>query len=580
MRSRNNDAKRAFLPVHSDTKSDHKTDCGEMSKHQFPPHLDPGAPRRVVHVDSQGRPSLITVGKHTLVAQLGIPYRDLRILDPWVPIPYPMSIFIRERALVVNLENVRMVICKDQVYILGVRHQDGSDEIIHEPNLELPFVHDLCEMLGNPDYEVERHARSSDARLAIDWDLPYELRAFESALSEGVRVLDEQVDNLESTAFPALELLASKVSAKQLEDIREIKHSMNRLLLKVNKLKKELEKLLDDDMDMMDMYLGKRAEREEYMMDSDQQREDLQSTPTGYGAENSDRHHHSSIQQSLSRFGDHHGLGSISGSSDEGDSARSDSMPVNKKKLSSKRSFSSSQLDKLEVSERFRPQHSESTVARDDHSTAASSATEEPAVVANGALYKMLSSRLLGGTTTSSKKKTMVGWDLIRTHADKGTPREFQTLTRTITHVNPREVEGIEALLEAYFMQVEFTLSRLLQLKEHIDDTEDLINIDLDHRRNELHALEVLVTSITLMFAFVSMVAGVFGMNLRTGLENELNAFVWVTIVSVIVAVTLFVGLLYYVRSRRLMFIPNNSTVRQVMVPNVHTLRKSTTLPL
>ena len=35
-------------------------------------------------------------------------------------------------------------------------------------------------------------------------------------------------------------------------------------------------------------------------------------------------------------------------------------------------------------------------------------------------------------------------------------------------------------------MQVEFLHSRLMQLKERIDDTEDLINIELDQRRNEL----------------------------------------------------------------------------------------------
>lgn len=32
-----------------------------------------------------------------------------------VPIPYPTAIFIRERALVVNFENIRLIIAKDQV---------------------------------------------------------------------------------------------------------------------------------------------------------------------------------------------------------------------------------------------------------------------------------------------------------------------------------------------------------------------------------------------------------------------------------------------------------------------------------
>lgn len=35
-------------------------------------------------------------------------------------------------------------------------------------------------------------------------------------------------------------------------------------------------------------------------------------------------------------------------------------------------------------------------------------------------------------------------------------------------------------------MQVDTVLSRLTALKEHIEGTEALIEIDLDHRRNEL----------------------------------------------------------------------------------------------
>lgn len=47
-------------------------------------------------------------------------------------------------------------------------------------------------------------------------------------------------------------------------------------------------------------------------------------------------------------------------------------------------------------------------------------------------------------------------------------------------------------------------------------DTEDLIALDLDHRRNELVALNLVVNCIMLMFALVSAVTGAFGMNLNT----------------------------------------------------------------
>ena len=35
-----------------------------------------------------------------------------------VPMPYPSAIFIREHAIIVNLESIKMLICKDQVRTL------------------------------------------------------------------------------------------------------------------------------------------------------------------------------------------------------------------------------------------------------------------------------------------------------------------------------------------------------------------------------------------------------------------------------------------------------------------------------
>ena len=51
--------------------------------------------------------SVEQVDKHELVLQLGVHYRDLRIVDPHVPTPYPSGIFLREKAYVVNLESLR-----------------------------------------------------------------------------------------------------------------------------------------------------------------------------------------------------------------------------------------------------------------------------------------------------------------------------------------------------------------------------------------------------------------------------------------------------------------------------------------
>lgn len=49
----------------------------------------------------------VQVDKHELVLELGVQYRDLRIVDPHVPTPYPAGIFLRDKAMVLNLESLR-----------------------------------------------------------------------------------------------------------------------------------------------------------------------------------------------------------------------------------------------------------------------------------------------------------------------------------------------------------------------------------------------------------------------------------------------------------------------------------------
>jgi len=76
------------------------------------------------------------------------------------------------------------------------------------------------------------------------------------------------------------------------------------------------------------------------------------------------------------------------------------------------------------------------------------------------------------------------------------------------------ELLDVENLLESYFMLVDSTLQSLEGLGEYIDDTEDLINIQLDYSRNKLIRFEILLTTGTFVLAFFSAVAGMLGENL------------------------------------------------------------------
>jgi hypothetical protein len=119
------------------------------------------------------------------------------------------------------------------------------------------------------------------------------------------------------------------------------------------------------------------------------------------------------------------------------------------------------------------------------------------------------------------------------------------------------DVAACESMLESYFMQADFLLSRLFVLKERIDDTEDLVGIELDSRRNDLVALQLLVTLLTCALAIVSTVGALLGMNLAPlPIETTVSPFWWITGGSIAGGVALFLLTLAYARSRRILWIP------------------------
>ena len=71
----------------------------------------------------------------------------------------------------------------------------------------------------------------------------------------------------------------------------------------------------------------------------------------------------------------------------------------------------------------------------------------------------------------------------------------------------------------------------------------------------ELVALELMVNSVTMAFALISMVAGIFGMNLATGWESSQVAFWTVCAISCVMGFFVCGSVIVYARAKRLLFI-------------------------
>lgn len=385
------------------------------------PKKKAGGARLWMRFDRVGQSELIECDKGTIIRRAAIPARDLRILGPIFS--HSSNILAREKAMVVNLEFIKAIITAEEVLLLDPLRQEV-----------LPFVDQLRLQLPQrspPKVQGEGQAQNSELQLStsrqwlpvpeavegLQCELPFEFQVLEIALEIVCTYLDSSVAELESDAYPVLDELARNVSTKNLEHVRSLKSNLTRLLARVQKVRDEIEHLLDDNEDMAQLYLTRKLIQ-------------IQQSDALLGAADS-------IVSAVSRL----------------------------RRLSSKRSAS------------------------------------------------ILSSNYL----------------------------------------DDNDVEDLEMLLEAYFMQLDGTRNKILSVREYIDDTEDYVNIQLDNQRNELIQLQLTLTIASFAIAVETLIAGTFGMNIPCQLYQVKGIFSIFVISITATCLLLFLLVLGYARWKKLL---------------------------
>lgn len=371
--------------------------------------------------DRYGNSEVLECEKSAIIKRASLPARDLRILGP--VFSQSSNILAREKAMVVNLEFIKAIVTAEEVLLLDPLSQEV-----------LPFVDQLRQQLSkknegksSEDAMDGRKMNSSTGKWlpvpeavdALQSELPFEFQILEIALEVVCTFLDSNVADLERDAYPVLDELARNVSTKNLELVRSLKSNLTRLLARVQKVRDEIEHLLDDNEDMAQLYLTRKWIQ-------NQQFEAL----LGPTASNS--------------------------------------------------------------------------------------------IVNVGSSMRRLNSNRSGSFITSN-------------------------------HSDDNDVEDLEMLLEAYFMQLDGTRNKILSVREYIDDTEDYVNIQLDNQRNELIQLQLTLTIASFAIAAETLIAGVFGMNIPCQLysiDGIFGSFVGITMA---VCFLLFLLLLGYARWKKLL---------------------------
>ncbi|XP_062162583.1 magnesium transporter MRS2-5 isoform X2 [Alnus glutinosa] len=362
-------------------------------------------------IDKNGNSKILKLDKATIMRHCSLPARDLRLLDP--VFIYPSTILGREKAIVVSLEQIRCIITADEVILMN--SLDGC---------VVQYQSELCKrLLTNRDQTGADTMR----------------RALELALELICMSLDAQVKQLEMELYPGLDELATSISTLNLERVRRLKGHLLGLTRRVQKVRDEIEHLMDDDGDMAEMYLTEKKQKSEAYTLSDLY---LRTDTSGGATE-------------ISKSAPVSPVASISGAQN--------------------------------------PQR---------------------------AFNRIFSMSKYGSLTGSSD--------------------------------NGENIEQLEMLLEAYFVVADNSLSKLLSLKEYIDDTEDFINIKLGNVQNHLIQFQLLLTAATFAAAIFACVTAVFGMNFADSVFDHPSMFNWVLVITGGACGFLYFAFLFYLRHRKI----------------------------
>lgn len=204
--------------------------------------------RKWLSLTPDGNASSLELSKIKVTQQLGIPLRDLRILDPLLATSYPSALLAREKAIVVNLEFIKMIVGMNTCYVTNLDDPNAADFVEHlqhrlkygPTNTGEEQQHQQQKLDGKKKGKgvdekggkgLGNHGKSYNMLPPVNPlpELPFELRVLETALDYISKYLEQQVSDLEASGHPALDALTQKISTSNLERVRRIKNRMVRL---------------------------------------------------------------------------------------------------------------------------------------------------------------------------------------------------------------------------------------------------------------------------------------------------------------------------------------------------------------
>uniref|UniRef100_A0A0E0K8I8 Magnesium transporter n=1 Tax=Oryza punctata TaxID=4537 RepID=A0A0E0K8I8_ORYPU len=215
-----------------------------------------------MRLDRRGGCEMIMCDKAFVARRSGLPARDLRLLGSLLS--RSPSIFAREKAMVINLEFVRAIVTADEVLVQEPLAQEVLPFVEklrkHFPpnSLDVDDVSNHVHM-NNQDGKLAQHVPCLNEEEVAGHELPFEFQVLDFALEAVCLSYNSRLSELNRSAIAGLDDLMKSVNTRNLERVRSLKSILTCLLASVQKVRDEVEHILDDNETMAHLCIERKT---------------------------------------------------------------------------------------------------------------------------------------------------------------------------------------------------------------------------------------------------------------------------------------------------------------------------------
>jgi len=160
--------------------------------------------------------------------------RDIRQVDP--AFSAKPALWVRHNAILVSLEQIRAVILFNKLFLF-----DPDNPRIQRA---VKLISERLEKSSEKDFDVPA--------------IPYEFRALEGIFVNVCMSLEKDFSSLEPTILENLDDLPTRLTSRQLEELRSFKQRLSQFSARSQDVQRVLQEVLEEDENMINMYLTEK----------------------------------------------------------------------------------------------------------------------------------------------------------------------------------------------------------------------------------------------------------------------------------------------------------------------------------